>query len=370
MGVKYICLTIKKNRLLGFRAGIWGFGEGDYYKECNSTIISYKNTSMRIIFYLFISLVSTLSFGQANPIAVVSSNGATTTLRYTLAEAIEVANNNDIIYIPGGSFAGEVTIAKKLTLIGVGHYPDTNQVTGITNIVGNIYFNSGADGSTVDGIHFLSGYGVIINEGNLQNINVYRSSLDWVRVTQAATLNGGNFRQNVIRNTIYVDYNDDRLFNITVSNCIFSGGLHFGKGAIISNCIFLETGETSDNGVGINNYIGCIFMRGGGLTQNGLSTFSNCAFSFDGAGYDVSPFFINCHFNQTSQILFNKEITSVFSYERDYYKVVNGLNVGIFSGSSPYIHGALPPAPHINTMIIDGQTGANGALRVRFNVTQ
>ena len=325
---------------------------------------------MRIIFYLLISLVSTLSFGQANPIAVVSFNGATTTLKYTLAEAIEVANNNDIIYLPGGSFSGEVHIAKKLTLIGVGHYPDTSQATGITNIVGNIYFNSGADGSTIDGLHFTSGYGVIINEGSLQNINVYRSSIEYIRASPSGSLNGGSFRFNVIRNTIYTDGNYDHLSNLTVSDCIFSGGLYMGKGAKVANCIFLESGETGDYGLGTNNYTGCIFMRGGGLHINGASTFTNCAFSFDGAGYTTSPFFTNCQFNQTSQILFNKDITSVFSYERDYYKVVNGLNVGIFSGSSPYTHGALPPTPHINAMNIDGQTGANGTLRVRFNVTQ
>jgi hypothetical protein len=325
---------------------------------------------MRLIFCFLTILVSNVSFGQANPIAVVSSNGATTTLKYTLAEAIEVANNNDIIYLPGGSFSGAVTIAKKLTLIGVGHYPDTSQVTGITNIVGTIYFTSGADGSTIDGIHFSSGQGVVINEGNLQNINVYRSSFDWVRVTTSATLNGGNFRYNVIRNTIYPDDNTDRLNNITVSNCIFSGSLYFGKGATIANCLFLETGEGGDQGLGTNNYTGCIFMRPGTLQINLASTFTNCAVSFDGAGYTASPFFTNCHFNQTAQVLFNKDITSVFSYERDFYKVVNGLNVGIFSGTSPYTHGALPPTPHINTMNIDGQTGANGTLRVRFNVTQ
>ena len=126
---------------------------------------------MKKLFLTLIMAVFTTELLQAQQISVVSSGGATT-LYQNLKDAIEGADDGSVIYLPGGGFpiADEVKITKKLTIIGIGHKSNNDNVDGITTISGNLYFIEGSSGSAVMGC-YLTG-GVYIGDGNISVNNI------------------------------------------------------------------------------------------------------------------------------------------------------------------------------------------------------
>ena len=105
----------------------------------------------KLLFILHIAIVGNIKAQQA-PIALVSANG-TTRLTTTLDSAALLAQDNDIIYLPGGVFAGQTQwFTKKVTVIGVGHNPDSTTATDRTFINGYIGFQAGG---TLDGVFVL-----------------------------------------------------------------------------------------------------------------------------------------------------------------------------------------------------------------------
>jgi hypothetical protein len=89
-----------------------------------------------LVFTLLLLNSNYVLWAQQAPIALVSSSG-TTRLTSTLDSANILAQDNDIIYLPGGSFAAGSYFTKKVTLLGVGHNPDSTSATGRTIITGN-----------------------------------------------------------------------------------------------------------------------------------------------------------------------------------------------------------------------------------------
>ena len=111
---------------------------------------------MKRILSIIVALVATITVGAQN-IAVVNPSN-TTKIYQTLDEAIINAEAGSIIYIPGGGFAvtDNAKIDKKLTIMGVSHRGDTDNVDGNTVISGNLNFIKGASHSAVMGV-FVSG---------------------------------------------------------------------------------------------------------------------------------------------------------------------------------------------------------------------
>ena len=110
----------------------------------------------------------------AQQIAVVSEGGETSVFT-TLQAAIEGAAPSSVIYLPGGSFPlpDNVKITKKLTIIGIGHKPNNDNVDGVTIISGNLFFNEGSSGSAVMGC-YLSGIVLIGDGGSIVNNTVVK----------------------------------------------------------------------------------------------------------------------------------------------------------------------------------------------------
>ena len=86
---------------------------------------------MKKLLIALFTCLSLSSFAQQAPIAIVSTTGATK-LTYSLDDAAMLAQDNDIIYLPGGTFSGMSDwFKKKVTVIGVGHNNDSANATGI-----------------------------------------------------------------------------------------------------------------------------------------------------------------------------------------------------------------------------------------------
>lgn len=107
----------------------------------------------------------------------------------TLASAYNAASAGDTIYLEGSPFSyGGDSFYKPLTVIGAGYYLNENDSTQVykeTSIVSALSFNSGSEGSVIEGLDITfykstSATAILINTNNItirrNNIEPYSSS--------------------------------------------------------------------------------------------------------------------------------------------------------------------------------------------------
>jgi hypothetical protein len=322
---------------------------------------------------LFITFYS--SYAQQAPIAIVSTNG-TTRLTSTLDSASILAQDNDIIYLPGGTFTGDVNFFKKVTIIGVGHNPDSTSATGRTNITGSIGFYLGAEGSILDGVYVSSQ--IYVTTDN----KIYRCNANIIYSTWSINVNNLIVDKCVIRGGVQGVGNLNNMYNSIIKNSIINAGADFVTNvhtSIFENNILLFNGvygiETADQ----CTFKNCVFIGVTSWTTGpSNSFFLNNIFTIATLPTltDVNNASGN-HLNQSAASIFTSIPTTTYSYTNDY--LINssspaitggtgGTQIGIYGGSSPWVKGNIPPNPHIRTKNVDASTGTGGTLRVRFNV--
>ena len=137
---------------------------------------------MKRILSIVVAFVATITVGAQN-IAVVSPSN-TTTIYQTLDEAITNAEKGSIIYIPGGGFTvtDNAKIDKKLTIMGVSHRGDTDNVDGATIISGNLNFIKGSSHSAVIGVYVSGNINVATKEDSVANFTMRHCNVNSVLV--------------------------------------------------------------------------------------------------------------------------------------------------------------------------------------------
>lgn len=108
----------------------------------------------RIILTIAMAAVMIAMHAQVRLIAVKGST--TNTVVKTLDKAIEVAKSGDVIYLPGGAFTVSDTINKPVHIIGTGYNGEIPRATLTTNIMGNLYIGSAAQGMIIEGVNIGS----------------------------------------------------------------------------------------------------------------------------------------------------------------------------------------------------------------------
>lgn len=330
----------------------------------------------KIILSAFGCFLVLTTIAQQPQIAVVTATNSNS-FYTSLATAISLAPAGSIIYLPGGNFSESVVVDKQLTIIGVGHNPDSNYVTNPTSIE-NITFTNGSNGAVIDGVS-VSQYirldnadGIAILrchcKGVVQNNNTISKSLSVDRCVMDEGITIGEFSdidsptfKNSIIGYIYT-YTGSAANHMTFKNCIFLNGAYiaFDTNNRISSCIFMNAAV----GVGIlssNDYQSNIFSNSEGS--------SGCINGQNGT---------NNKFDQTAQQTFVKQSGNVFSYYNDYQLKasspgknagIDGKDIGIYGGTAPWVDGSLPPNPHIRSKEISQTTGTDGKLPVKFTIT-
>jgi hypothetical protein len=329
---------------------------------------------IRIFFVTVLAAVFFNSHAQQAPIAIVSSSG-TTRLTSTLDSAALLADNNDIIYLPGGSFAGMSDwFKKKVTVIGVGHNPDSTAATGRTEINGNIGFQAGmAEGSVLDGV-YVFGAVLISNDVKIFRTNCNQIYPAWSNAENVIV------EKSVVRVGITGSLGVGSLINSAIKNTIISGDFtSYQSGVSFENCIFLTTGSYSMTGAQLNTFKNCTFTGISDWVSGHNHFFRNCVFATSSLPPLTDPSNASGNFlNQSADSTFVIPPTNAYDYTND-YKInlsspalnggVGGTQIGIYGGASPWLKGNIPPNPHIRTKNVDAATGAGGTLRVRFNVS-
>ncbi len=146
-----------------------------------------------------VALLATMTAAAQNIAAVSPSNA--TTIFQTLDEAIAGAESGSTIYLPGGGFQikDETKINKKLTIMGVSHRGDTDNVDGATIISGNLHFEGGSSGSAVLGVYLTGDINVGTETDSVTNFTVRYCNVNSIQVKHSQS-SGMVVNQSYLRN--------------------------------------------------------------------------------------------------------------------------------------------------------------------------
>ena len=184
---------------------------------------------MKKIHFIAVALMATITTWAQN-IAVVSPSNVTK-VRQTLDEAISEAEDGSIIYLPGGGFQikDETIITKRLTIMGVSHRGDTDNVDGATVIAGNICFVGGSSGSSVTGVYVSGDINVGDEENYVSNLTVRFCNVNSIQVKNSNS-SGMIINQCYLRNTSNFGNCNVRLENNILHSAInINGGIISSK---------------------------------------------------------------------------------------------------------------------------------------------
>jgi len=325
----------------------------------------------------FISLFILLAFGFSSSAqnVITVQNGNKVQFYASLDSAYVHVSDGDTLYLPGGSY-GSLTISKNLTIIGVGHNPDSTKATGKTLLSGLI-LNTGADNGSVTGIYF-SGSIVFNSEVNGYTINrCYIGN----SIGYSLPLSNGGSKIGVMDDIIILDLNLSKFSNCLVSNNLISGVTN-AVNSEVKNNIFLNTNNSSyppnslyaNNCTVENNIFGYFGYETNCVLNNNINDdgrYGTGGNQVNGNYMNVEPFhsiFVN--YDSTSMTFQN-------IYKADFHLVsdspyknagTDGTAIGIYGGTFPWKVGSIPYNPHIKINSVAGTTDANGNLKVNITV--
>lgn len=217
---------------------------------------------MKKIYFLFVLAVTTIT---ANATIRTVNNGSVGAGQYTSVQtAVDASAVGDTIYIHGSQTSyGDVTLNKRLVLIGAGHHVTGTQFNFSTQL-GGILLSQGNSttlptGSTIKGLNFSyiagSGGSLAVNnitlERNFISSNVSILGTGWIcrnNFVNYFTVN--NFKNTIISNNIIggsgVYYSDKP--SVIITNNVFLNGsyLYTVKYATVTNNIMIEPTSSYD----------------------------------------------------------------------------------------------------------------------------
>lgn len=335
--------------------------------------------------FLLIIIFTIANFANAQKVVAVLS-GSNWTFYDDFSPALRAAPAGATIYVPGGTFdlgTNGDTINKPITIIGVGHYPDSTIATNKTTLVGNIVFVSGSDNTTLIGFELQ---GDILTRATSL---VYNTFIKRIRCTGIGIYNGNNSMINVTIDECIFDeigyingsgssYNN----NLKLSNSILSR-LDGVDGSTIKNCNIINATVYSinncdnclfENNIIINNRTDSILIYD---SDNNvfINTLVSSRFYFDNGS--TGNTFLNYYTYASLANTFTNVIGYTFIYNYDYQLKstsigknagTDGTDIGIYGSAYPYKEGAVPPNPHISTKSIAPISNSNGTLPVNIKV--
>lgn len=319
---------------------------------------------MKKIFLLTaLAVLVGVASASAQRIAVVSENGETSVFQ-TLPQAIEGAAPGSVIYLPGGNFSisDEVKITKCLTIIGIGHCSDKDNVDGKTTISGNLFFNEGSSGSAVMGCHITGTVCIGHDDAAVNNVLVrycYAENIDshsnslvtvvnqcYLRMASQIRGEGSIINNNIINTLQYC--NSAEIFN----NIIIS---RYGRALYEVNnshiCKNIIRNVYGDLGGGSNNFINRNMCDG--------NWGENCVNLIDGTTWDDVFVDYNDGWGEGAV-----DTSNDFHFTEAYQQY---SDIGIYGGTSFNDH-QKAPVPYIIAKRIAEQTDAAGQLKIQVRV--
>lgn len=291
--------------------------------------------------------------------------------------AMNSAQNGDVIYLPGGTvFNNDYYLSKSVHLVGTGVLLDSSLATGITFFNGSLFIDSTAHTGSIEGIYF-NGSLNLGAENSLNNFSIRRCNI------------GGNIYvmsnclSIVISECYFNDFNGSQhdFLNSLIEKCVVSGRINSfeGSSTIFTNCVFIYTysgggfhvfqsdvkNTTVKNSVFPHDACPMYF------SPCSSSCFSGCVFNNN--LINNSGLCINSNIIQANNIATTGPIFITNSYRLDPSCLginagTDGTDVGIYGTMQPFKDGMLPYNPHIQFKSISSSTDQNGNLPINIKV--
>lgn len=336
---------------------------------------------MKKLLIMFMALVCTATL-MAQRIAVVDSNGSTQIFK-TLQAAIEGASDNSVIYLPGGGFpiADSVKITKKLTIIGIGHKANNDNVDGITTISGNLFFNEGSSGSAVVGCYITGEVKIGNDDSAVESILIRYCNLNSINIKQSTCIEA-IVNQNYIRASSFFGNSNAQITNNVIHSINKVNGGNIDNNIIIGTFLYKSIYQTS---VWTNYYYTCILASNtsiknnflirsvSGKNNNGRADESFYTYIYNDGSANTQ--FSNEYLTKDDQVDWSNifvnykgggvSSASDYHFTSDYQQ--EHPNCGIYAGDG-FSDDQLAPVPYIISKSIGQQTDASGKLNVKIRV--
>lgn len=299
----------------------------------------------------------------------------------SVTEAVNAAQDEDVIYIPSGIYQiGELRIDKKLEIIGAGHYPPTdNTAQGHTSLNGSVRLVDGADGSSFTGLLITGpvswGSSGTSADFEVDNFSLFRCNVGPVQIRSCTrcpdpvVTDHIQIVECVVRGPVSVEGAQ----NVYISNNFIGGPIFgFDGGITIANNLLVDSGPGSNAAIENNIFFGTLDVTASQIRNNMLaegasivSTFSNfevntienqpisSMFADMPGGGLILDFIIDFHLQPTSP---GKAAGT------------DGTDIGPMGGASPYKYLGIPANPYVIENHSATVTDESGKLRIRFEV--
>ncbi len=324
------------------------------------------------IILLALVLVSATATAQ---LRFVVQNAGGATVYESFASALAASQQGDTLYLPGGTFdIGNATINKKITMIGVGHYPAYTGPTNRTELTGSIYLDAGADSSQFHGFYLTGNFMWGTSTGNqmVNKITISRCNISNIYLSYGSNTSTSEqilISENVVRGAIVGRYAQNVLIekNIVYNISYFNNNVLINNNVVFTNdfCLDYITSCTVQNNVIVGGAGSYLFYNSSANTvQNNLfvNTYSAGSGNID---------------KQLLESIFVNYSGGAFSYGHDFKLKdtspgknagTDGTDIGIYGTVAPYKEGAIPFNPHITDEDIATRTDSQGKLNVKVTV--
>lgn len=330
-------------------------------------------------FFLAVTLLLGAAAGQA-AVLTVNNNNPSPGQYSTLSAAQSAASPGDTLLIAGSPYNyNNITITKRLTLIGAGHHPigDFPAVSKLDDI--NF---SGTNTSLYD-CNFI---GLDVNSISYNVANTRRGyvsrckirSYIYISADQDSLLFEGNFFESG-GNNIYV-VTSYVLNNITVKNNVFNGSIYNfypgsgGTNIYFDNNLFLMNGYVFQASNRFLQFRNNIFYRADPNSSITSSTFDNNILY---KAYSSSTSFPTNNSNSSNGNLSSDPLFTNFPANGDYYSYAydftlqstspainagtDGKDIGLSGGSGYFQKYGIPSIPQVNQFSITSPANATVA---------
>lgn len=362
-----------------------------------------------------------MNFTSKAAIIIVSNNPNIPGQYSNLQTAIDAASPDDTLYVQGSVTSyGDVTITKKLKIVGSGMLPDNTSHLGTT--LGSIYYRVSADGTSSPSGSSITGcniYVLYLGFSNIGSVSYMVSNISIYRNRIASIMNNGyasaetSYTGIHIFNNIIGTLSVDRLGgNSVVNNNIFitgvqsTGYIDTGNWVLANNFIG-ERITGCHNATIVNNIIYSSAYNYNNNTSNHYCSFTkNLFYSYN--NYQFSGNFLN---NSNDNNTFNTSYNNILNQDPSFVKYTindpiysysmsnppsgpfvdfhlnndspgknygtDGTDIGIYGGTTPFVEGAtndsryryfpMPAMPQmLDLTITNPSIPANSTLNVIF----
>jgi hypothetical protein len=336
---------------------------------------------------LLLSLLLCFFMTTEATVRTVSNNAASPGQYNNLQTAVSACAVGDTIYLQASSTSyGDVTINKRLTIVGAGYAPDSTNY----NLP-----------SKIDQLMFDSISNVLIGNSKFIGLSI-NSYLTYAASSDLGWINNITFERCLFNSYVYISGN-----NWTFLNCIFNGNsmdINSYSNILMSNCIFISFYLYDSNKSSVNIYnslfldytgtnmfssVSYIGIYNSIFWNNSVGGCTSCSFinnqSYDdgsrllppsgnsGSGNisEQDPQFVGPNFPATDVSIpyadLKKYDWHLKSSSPGYTAGTDGKQLGIYGGSLQYMNltGMYPQIPVVKSFIIKNPVAQkNGKLNI------